>query len=175
MYDQLRSASSGDADSLAWARQRYLSGARRWIRARLPKRLEQSVDVDRWANEALSEALQKLDALEYREGAFQVCLRQSLQARIGRIDSSVPSEETVTIEQVLSPLEGALGREAFQRYESALERISASDREMLVARIEFGFSYRDLAEMLGQPTPEAARAAVAEAVNRLAEVMSDER
>jgi RNA polymerase sigma-70 factor, ECF subfamily len=175
MYEQLRSARDGNPEALEWARRRYLGGARRWLRARLPKRLEQTADIDRLANEAFSEALKDLDSFENREGAFQLGLRKSLEARIGAFDRGMPGEETVTIEEILSPLEGAVGREACLQYESALEGMAAWDREAVVGRIEFGFGYGELAEMLGRPTPEAARAAVADAVNRLAEAMCYER
>ena len=70
-----------------------------------------------------------------------------------------------------SPLEEAIGREAVERYEQALERLKAEEREAIIARIEMGYSYDELAQVLGNPTPDAARKTARRALVRLAEEM----
>jgi RNA polymerase sigma-70 factor (ECF subfamily) len=72
----------------------------------------------------------------------------------------------------MSPLEAALGVQALERYESALEQLRPQDREMVVARIEMGFSYAEIAVMLGRPSPDAARVAITRALVRLAEILN---
>jgi DNA-directed RNA polymerase specialized sigma24 family protein len=175
MVERLQSAREGNTEALKWARERYLRGARQWVRARLPKYLHHTFDIEPCIADAFSQALEHMDSLETSEGAFQLSLRQNLQAGIRALHNDKFGDETVTIEEIQSPLEGVIGPESCRRYESALNSVSGSDREAIVGRIEFGFGYRELAEMLGKPTPEAARAAVAEAVNRLVEVMCHER
>ena len=73
------------------------------------------------------------------------------------------------LEAAGSPLEAAIGREEVARYEAALARLRPEDREAIVARIEMGYDYVELAEALGKPSPDAARKAVQRAVVRLAE------
>jgi RNA polymerase sigma-70 factor (ECF subfamily) len=70
-----------------------------------------------------------------------------------------------------SPLEEAIGQEAFGRYQSALARLRPEERETIIARVEMGYSYADLAEMLGKPTADAARKTAQRALLRLAEEM----
>src|SRR5437762_8872498 len=70
-----------------------------------------------------------------------------------------------------SPLEQAIGQEAVDRYERALERLKPEEREAIIARVEMGYSYEELAEALGKPTPDAARKAAQRALVRLAEEM----
>jgi RNA polymerase sigma-70 factor (ECF subfamily) len=70
-----------------------------------------------------------------------------------------------------SPLEQAIGREAVQRYERALERLKPEEREAIIARVELGYTYEELAEALGKPTADAARQAAQRALVRLAEEM----
>jgi DNA-directed RNA polymerase specialized sigma24 family protein len=52
-----------------------------------------------------------------------------------------------------------------------LERLRPDERETIIARIEMGLSYEELAAVLGKPTADAARKAAQRAVIRLAEEM----
>ncbi len=70
-----------------------------------------------------------------------------------------------------SPFEAAVGSQLLGAYDAALDRLDASDREAIIARIELGLTYAELAEVIGKPTPDAARMAVARALVRLAEEM----
>jgi DNA-directed RNA polymerase specialized sigma24 family protein len=67
-----------------------------------------------------------------------------------------------------------LGPEAVAKYEAALGRLPAGDREAVITRIELGYGYADLARILDKPSPNAARALVIDAVRRLAQEMIDE-
>ena len=62
--------------------------------------------------------------------------------------------------------------EAVERYEAALARLRAEEREAIVARIEMGGSYQEVAQALGKPSADAARMAVSRALLRLAEEMN---
>ena len=71
------------------------------------------------------------------------------------------------------PLEELIGTEALERYEAALEELSETDRELVVARMEFDGSYEELAELTGKPSANACRMAVKRALMRLAKVMAE--
>ena len=71
-----------------------------------------------------------------------------------------------------SPLDEAIGRQAVERYEAALERLRPEEREAVVARIEMDGSYQQVAQALGKPSADAARMAVSRALLRLAEEMN---
>ena len=139
-------------------RLRYLPCLARWVAARLAPGSNQA---DRLAAEVLDQALKNRDHLLFvTEAAFLVHLRQELAGRV--ITSSA------------SPLESAIGTEALRRYDAALLRLRAEDREAVVARIEMGLSYAEAAEALGHESAEAVQAIVSQAVLRLAEEMSNE-
>jgi RNA polymerase sigma-70 factor (ECF subfamily) len=70
-----------------------------------------------------------------------------------------------------SPLEEAIGQQALDKYERALERLRPGEREAIIARAELGLSYEELAVALGKPTADAARKAAQRALIRLAEEM----
>jgi len=65
-----------------------------------------------------------------------------------------------------------MGREVFNKYEAALVALDPLEREAVIARIELGLSYQEIAALVEKPTPDAARMAVARALQRLAQVMA---
>jgi RNA polymerase sigma-70 factor (ECF subfamily) len=74
----------------------------------------------------------------------------------------------------LSPLEAAVGAQVVERYEAALQRLSEGDRELVIARVEMGLTYAELAAATGKPSAGAARMAVSRALLRLAEDLGGE-
>ena len=49
------------------------------------------------------------------------------------------------------------------------------ERQAIIARIELGYTYEELAEALGKPTPDAARKTAQRALVRRAQEMKRER
>ena len=168
----------GDRSALDALFARYAAPLRRWARGRLPRAARSAADTQDLVQETLLQALKRIEAFEPRhEGALQAYLRQALMNRIrdelrraGR-----RGEHTAVDSQIAdvgpSPVEQAIGREQVERYERALSRLSDEDREAIVARMELDCSYDQLAEVLGKPTPDAARMAARRALVRLAKEM----
>ena len=71
-----------------------------------------------------------------------------------------------------SPLEQAIGAELLESYEAALQRLKPDDREAIIARVEMGLSWSELAETLGKNSAASAQMAVSRALVRLAREMS---
>ena len=74
-----------------------------------------------------------------------------------------------------SPLERAVGRQLLSRYDDALQQLRESDRELVVARVELGLDYGDIANLSGRPSAAAVRIAVSRALVRLAAEMGHDR
>ncbi|MXZ73346.1 MAG: hypothetical protein F4Z04_17830 [Acidobacteria bacterium] len=64
-----------------------------------------------------------------------------------------------------------IGQHDRQRYEAGLQRLRPIDRRAIIANIELGYNYEQLALVLDKPTPEAARLAVRRALIRLGNEM----
>jgi RNA polymerase sigma-70 factor (ECF subfamily) len=96
-------------------------------------------------------------------------LRDELRRKGRRPDET--DLDGLEIQGAQSPLEEAIGREAVDRYERALHRLRPEEQEAIIARVEMGYTYEELAEALGKPTADAARKAAQRAVMRLAEEM----
>ncbi|HET7619138.1 MAG TPA: sigma-70 family RNA polymerase sigma factor [Vicinamibacterales bacterium] len=180
--DLLARARSGDTAARNELFARYLPALRRWARGQLPAWTRDLRDTDDIVQDTLVQTLRRLDEFEPRhEGALQAYLRQAVVNRVRdevrrAARRPMPAELPEEYEDPsVSPLDQAIGRQASARYESALQRLRPEDRELVVARVEMGNSYRQIADSHGKPSADAARMAVARALLRLAEEMDRER
>jgi len=174
----LERARSGDADALNRLFARHLRPLRRWISGRLPRWARDMADTDDLVQDTLLQTFRRLGDFEPRRvGALQAYLRQAVLNRVrdelrrkGRRPDSTDLDG-VAVPGENSPLEEAIGREAVGNYERALQRLRPEEREAIIARVELGYSYEELAEALGKPSLDAARKAAQRALLRLAEEM----
>ena len=65
-----------------------------------------------------------------------------------------------------------LGAQLFERYAAAIEELDENDRLAILGRIEFRYSYEQMALLLDSPSLDAARMAVRRAIVRLGSVMA---
>jgi RNA polymerase sigma-70 factor (ECF subfamily) len=172
-------ARAGDERALEALFERYHKPLGRWAAGRLPPWARDVADTQDLVQETLINAFRNIEGFDPRgPGALYAYLRQALMNRIknelrrvGRRGRSAELDPELA-DAAPSPLEQAIGRQATQRYELALQRLRPADREALVARIELGCSYEELATALGKPSSEAARKAARRALFRLAEEMT---
>jgi RNA polymerase sigma-70 factor (ECF subfamily) len=178
----LERAQSGDRVALDDLIARYLPRMQRWASGRLPRWARDLADTQDLVQETVLQVVRKLDTFEVRgEGALQAYLRQAILNRIREelrranrrpsrsgLDAQAPDDGR-------SPLDEAIGQEAVERYERALATLRPEDREAVVARIELGCTNREIAELLGKPSANAARMAVERAIVRLARAMGNAR
>jgi RNA polymerase sigma factor (sigma-70 family) len=172
---------TGDRGAYERLAARFLTPLRRWAAGRLPRRARGLLDTDDLVQDTLLKTVQKLNVLEPRKaGGFQSYLRQAVINRIRdelrrvehRPGTAEPDAESASPGP--SPLQEALSREALARYDAALERLRPEDREAVLARVEMGFDYKEIANAIGKPSPDAARMAINRALVRLAEELARE-
>jgi RNA polymerase sigma-70 factor (ECF subfamily) len=135
-------------------------------------------DTDDLVQDTLIRSVANLGHFEARgEGALQAYLRGAVMNRIrdeirrrrrtpmqSPLDSTIPSKGQ-------TPLETAIGGEVLAKYDRALERLDPETREAVIARIEMGCSYAEIAELMDKPTADAARMMVSRALLKLADEM----
>lgn len=176
--DLLERAQAGDAPALDELMARHLPRLRRWASGRLPRWARDVADTQDLVQDTLLQTFKRIGRFESRgDGALQAYLRQSVLNRIRdeyRRAGRRPAAEALdsqAADSATSPLEEAIGRQAIERYEAALQRLRAEDREAIVARIELGFTHEEVASLLGKPSANAARMALERALVRLAAEM----
>ncbi len=134
------------------------------------------MDTDDLVQQVLMKTLRHVDSFEpTRTGGFQSYLRAGvtnlIRDELRRRQRQPPGHQTASSVEAFgpSPLEELVSREKLDRYERGLSQLTESDREIVVARLELGLSYDEIAKELGKPSADAARMAVTRAVTRLAE------
>ena len=176
----LQLAKDGNQEALDRLFQRCIPALRRWARGRLPQSARGMLETSDVVQDAVVSAMRHLEAFESRhQGALLAYLREAVMNRIRDVirqhqrrpaSADLPDDLK---DEATSALERAIGAEEMARYETALQRLKASDREAIIGRLEMQYSYEELAVALNKPTPDAARVAVTRAMKRLAEVMQD--
>jgi RNA polymerase sigma-70 factor (ECF subfamily) len=175
-YSLLERAKGGDREALEVLFARHIPTLRRWASGRLPRWTRDMADTQDLVQDTVLQVFKRVEAFEPRgDGALQAYLRQAVMNRIrnelrskGRrpsfesLDEQAPADHT-------SPLEAAIRQEQLDRYDAALSRLSERDRDLIVARVEVGLTYEEIAEALGKPSWNAARMATARALLHLAE------
>jgi DNA-directed RNA polymerase specialized sigma24 family protein len=150
--DLLQRARHGDREALNELFSRYLPSLRRWADSFQPR----------------------------HEGALQAYLRQALvnkvRDEVRRVSRRALPDPIADEHEdpAASPLEEVIGRDALRRYEAALYRLRAEERELIIARVELGQSYQQIAAAHAKASADAARMAVSRALVRLAEEMDVE-
>ena len=177
-FELVEKAKTGDAEALDRIFTRYLPALRRWASGRLPQWTRDLMSTDDLVQETFIRAMKGINRFEMRhDGALHGYLRQAIVNRVrdevrrGKRAPALTDIDDQHADRDATPLEQAIGQEAFERYEAALARLRTEEREAIVARVEMGLSYPEIAETLGKPTPEAARMAVSRALMRLAREM----
>jgi len=174
----LERARAGDRAALDALVARYLPRLQRWASGRLPRWARDMADTQDLVQETLFQAFRRIDRFEARgEGSLQAYLRQALlngireELRRAKRRPARNELHSVAQDNGRSPLEEAIGQEALERYERALAKLRPEDRELVVARVELGYTNREIADLLDKPTPNAARMATERAIIRLAKEM----
>ena len=176
----LQRARGGDRDALDGLFSRLLPSLRRWAHGRLRRGARDGADTADLVQQAMVGALRHLDRFEpKRRDALRAYLRKAIRNRVvdeerktGRRPRQVTLDQAdLAAEPGLSPLGRLLSREQEQRLQKAIEKLGIDDRELVIARLDLGYSYAQIALACGRPTADAARMAVHRALLRLAEEM----
>lgn len=174
----LKLAAEGDRDAADRLFARYSPALQRWARGRLPRWARDIADTHDLVQETLLQTFRNLGRFDYRgEGALHAYLREGVMNRIrDEVRRHARRPEREPLESGLeddgaSPLETAIGKEAVERYEAALNTLTPEEKEAVVGRLELGLTHQEIAEALGKVSSDAARMMVARAMVRLARAM----
>lgn len=159
---------------------RYAPSLRRWARGRLPRVGRGLVDTSDLVQDALWHTMVRLARFEPRHtNALRAYLRRAVENRIRdemrralRRPTMVVLDESVQAgDSARSPLQQVIDNETWARYRAGLKRLTPRERRMIVGRAELGYSFRQLALVEGQSSPDAARMALRRALIKLGKVM----
>jgi RNA polymerase sigma-70 factor (ECF subfamily) len=175
----LRQARRGDRNALDALFARYLPRLRRWAHGRLPVRARDRGDTTDIAQDAAMNVFSRLDQFEPRHrGALRAYLHQAVlnrihdeRRRVARRPVSLELDDDFADVAARSPFDEAAAAETVERYRRALAQLRTVEQQAIVARVEMGYSYAQIALMLDRPTAGAARVLVNRALAKLADLM----
>jgi len=160
---------------------RYLEVLKRWAHGRLPAYARGLAETQDLVQIALVKAFLHLKRFQPRhQGSFHMFLRTIVTNEIRGLIRKVkrrPMMEALSdrVEsREATPLEIAIGRELYEQYEKALPRLSPEQAEAIVL-FEMGFSYGEIARILGLEHANAARMRVSRAILRLSKLLGRSR
>jgi RNA polymerase sigma-70 factor (ECF subfamily) len=176
----LERARQGDRSAAQILIARALPPLRRWTRGRVPDYARGAADTEDVVQDAVLGTFKRIERFEHRTvGALQAYLREAVVNRIRDLIRSsrrrgvkVALEDDLAVQEP-SPLEVAIKREKSERFLKALQELSPSDRQVIVWRIELGYSVGEIAERLGK-SKAAAGMTVTRAVQRLTKILRPE-
>jgi len=177
MYDStihvLERARRGDHSAARILIERALPPLRRWSRGRLPSYARAGEDTEDVVQDAILGTFKRVKRFEHRTvGGLQAYLREAVVNRIRdlirgsrRRGLKVPTGEDLR-DTLPSPLERAIMRERLDEFLEALQRLRPVDRQVIVWRVELGYSVDEIAQRLGK-SKAASAMAVSRALARL--------
>jgi RNA polymerase sigma-70 factor (ECF subfamily) len=176
----LTRARTGDVVAREELFQRFLPVLMRWAHRRLPLRARDLTETADLVQITLLRAVNRIEEFEARgEGAFLGYLRSILLnvvreeiRRSSRRGTHQSLNETLA-SPYLSVVEQVIGQDQIDRYQRALELLNEEQQQAVILRVEFGYTYAQIAEALAKPSPDAARMMVARAFAELARIIDD--
>jgi RNA polymerase sigma-70 factor (ECF subfamily) len=178
----LHRAADGDSGALEVLCARYLPRLRSWATRRLPDSARYRMDTEDLVQEVMVGTIQNLENFENEHAhAFLAYLRQGVMrrvtnevrnARVRRDHAETEaSRPDAGHDPVPSPLDDIVGKEALELYERSLETLSPEEQDLIMARVELGLTYKEIALYTGRPSEDAVRMASRRALLKLAEEM----
>lgn len=172
----LERAQKGDQSAARALLERALPSVRRWSRGRIPRYSRGTADTEDVVQDAVVGVLKRLKRFNHRTvGALQAYLRKSVVNRIRdliRRSNTHPNEPLDDLPgDEPSALEAAILRERLDLFHEALQQLRPADREVVIWRIELGYSVDEIARRLGK-SKAAAAMAVSRAIARLKKTMA---
>lgn len=145
-----------------------------WAHGRLPAMARAVADTADIVQEAATRVLRKLDEFEPRHRhALRSYLQQAVRNQIvDEIRRSCVRGPTVPLEDVEiasgdDPHARAAAAETYTAFRRALSHLKAEDQEVIVARLQKGFSFDQISLMTERRSAAAARMAFNRAMERL--------
>jgi len=172
--DVLERARGGDRVAARILVERALPSIRRWARGRLPGYTRSDADTEDIVQDALLRTLKGIARFQHRTiGGLQAYLRQAVVNRIrDLIRRSNRRGIHAEVDDDLrdwqpTPLEAAITRQHLDRFLEALRKLRPADRQVIVWRLELGYTAEEIGVKLGKSTA-AASMTISRAMTRLA-------
>ncbi len=174
----LERAQGGDESAAKILIERALPPVRRWAHGRLPRYARGDGDTEDVVQDVFLRTLRRLKRFQHRTvGGLQAYLRQAVVNRVRDLIRGSKRRGTMVgldpepRDWTPSPLEAVIMRQQLDQFLEALRRLRPADRQVIVWRIELGYTAEEIATRLGK-SKAAAGMTVTRAMTRLAKELN---
>jgi RNA polymerase sigma factor (sigma-70 family) len=178
-FELIQKAKAGDTEAQNRLLARYRPRIFRWATGRMPSYARDFTDTEDIVQLAFVGLVKNFDSFHYEgDWSLQAYLRKSV---VNEIRKQIRRRERLPAVQALPenlpssylcPYESAVGKEAFARYNAALETLSPIEQEAVIAWVELGCRHKEIMELVNKPSVDAARMFVSRALEKLAKGMA---
>lgn len=169
----LERARAGDRAAAQTLIERAVPPVKRWARGRVPASVRGEANTEDVLQDAVVNTLRLVSASRLKSvSGLQFYLRRSVMNRIRDLIRRTIRRggPAALVDDVASdrpsPLESAVRAERLEHFLAALQRLTPADRQLVVWRVELGYSVVEIAQRLGKPVPTTAMR-VSRALQRL--------
>jgi RNA polymerase sigma-70 factor (ECF subfamily) len=167
-------ARKGDRDAAVILLARAAPAVRRWARGRLPPIARAEANTEDIVQDAVLRTLPRISRFRHDTvGSLQAFLRtvvmnlvRDLIRKSKRHGATVATDAEPLVDDEPSPLELAIRQQNVGRFLEGLQQLAPGDRQLIIWRIELGWSVDEIALHLGK-TKAAARMGIRRALERL--------
>jgi RNA polymerase sigma factor (sigma-70 family) len=159
----LERAQAGDKAAARDLIERAWPAVRRWAHGRLPRYAREAADTEDIVQDALLRTLTHLDGFRHHTvGALHAYLHRAVINRIRDVIRGTKRRaidfdpEADPPDWNPSPLERAILKQRVEHFLSALTRLRPADRQVVVWRLELGYTTAEIAQRLGKTDAAAA-------------------
>lgn len=174
----LERAQGGDELAAKILMERALPSVRRWARGRLPRYARSHADTEDVVQDVFLRTLRGIKRFQHRTvGGLQAYLRTAVVNRVRDLIRGSKSRGTDvgidprTRDWLPSPLEAAIMRQQLDQFLEALHKLRPADRQVIVWRIELGYTADEIATKTGK-SKAAAGMTITRAMARLAKELN---
>jgi RNA polymerase sigma-70 factor (ECF subfamily) len=170
----LERARNGDRDAAVILLERAAPAVRKWARGRVPPMARGEANTEDVVQDAVLRTLPRISRFRHDTvGSLQAFLRtvvtnlvRDLIRKSKRHGATVATDAEPLVDDEPSPLELAIRQQNVGRFLVGLQQLSPGDRQLIIWRIELGWSVDEIALQLGKTKP-AARMGIRRALERL--------
>jgi RNA polymerase sigma-70 factor (ECF subfamily) len=169
----IRQFKDGDQSSCDELFNLYQPALMKWAHGRIPAQAKGYMDTQDMVQDTMMKAFKSIDGVKaQRPGAFLNYLRSIFINQIKQeLRRNKPFLKSITQFSNDQKLSYEKDINTLIDYDHALEKVSDEEKEAIILRLEFGFCYSEIAQLLEKPSANSTRMFITRALIKLAKHM----
>lgn len=145
----------------------------RWAHGRIPLQAKNFMDTEDMVQDTMLLAFKNIDRIKAkRPGSFFTYLRTIFLNQIKQeLRKNKPFQLSITQSSNEHQLAYEKDLNTLIAYDDAINKLAEEENEAVILRMEFGFSYQEIADLMKRPSANSTRMYISRALVKMAESM----